>query len=246
VAFHGLFLSYWVGVAVGLCCLQMRIAINEREHWTPRVARTIPRRGWLRPAAFLVYSGSAGGVLLALLLFGLTWAAVQTWRLLFPPPPGPLPWLPLDYLGSAMNVSGILFLYTYDYALTAVLLRRLFAGRIRIVETWVLMIFLEAICTAVPLLLCFTVHGRFTTLREQYPWFLPIPLAAAIAVANLGSTGIDRVFLMFAGGWAAVVTLLSLPWFWRQVVRFRPYVSGAELPVPVVAGVDDTTKTALT
>src|SRR5262249_52110661 len=72
--------TYWpvsTGILILLCLL---IAINERERWSPRVARTIPKNWLVRLPAFLVYSGAAGGVLFAGLLMAIMWLGV----LLFP------------------------------------------------------------------------------------------------------------------------------------------------------------------
>ena len=72
-------LTVWVVVMTVLGCLAVVVAVNEREQWSPRTARTIPRRWWLRVPAFLFYSGAAGGVLHALLLFALTGLTVLLW-----------------------------------------------------------------------------------------------------------------------------------------------------------------------
>src|SRR5207247_851570 len=72
----------WLLVMGFLIFFSLVIAINERERWSPRVARTIPRNWLLRPFAFLFYSGAAGGLLFAGLLLGLQTLAhvlFQTW-----------------------------------------------------------------------------------------------------------------------------------------------------------------------
>ncbi|MCS7046578.1 MAG: hypothetical protein NZO58_09505, partial [Gemmataceae bacterium] len=56
----------WILTASLLVFFALMISINERETWTARVARTIPRNPLLRLPAMLVYSGAAGGVLFAL------------------------------------------------------------------------------------------------------------------------------------------------------------------------------------
>ena len=52
----------WMVFGVALAATHMQVAVSERDRWGPRVARAIPRRAWLRPAAFVFYSGAAGGV----------------------------------------------------------------------------------------------------------------------------------------------------------------------------------------
>src|SRR5262249_23280658 len=57
----------WLVLSVLMFCLQIIISINERDTWGMRVKRTIPRWWIFRPFAFLLYSGAAGGVILAAL-----------------------------------------------------------------------------------------------------------------------------------------------------------------------------------
>jgi hypothetical protein len=241
----GAFLLVWICLMAGLCCLQIVIAVNEREAWGPRVARMIPRPWLLRPAALLLYSGSAGGIVFAALLFGLTWLAVQGFLMLTPvgAPAAGVPGFPggmrllspRDYIPVCFEVVGIVALYVYAYAMTALLVRKYSGLKIRIADTWVIMIFLLAVGCAVPLMLSYAFAGRSWRYDEQIYWFLNNPIAGAFAAGNR----FDRhrgVFFAVAGGWAAFVTLLSVPWFVQQVLRFRPY-RGSPVPVAVPAPV---------
>src|SRR5262249_15320431 len=116
----------WALFAAGLFCLNLLIAINERERWGPRVARTIPRRWWLRWPAFLVYSGAAGGFFFSALLVGLTAWVLLLWIQVGPPIP-PRPKKEVGPPDVEVFVRGIALmgLYTYAYALTAVFIRRI-------------------------------------------------------------------------------------------------------------------------
>jgi hypothetical protein len=241
----------WAMTMSCLCFLQVIIAINEREQWTPRVARTIPRFELLRLPAFLVYSGAAGGLAYAVLLFGLTWAAVFVGQELLPGLRWPARFgggRPFDPYWELFRILGIIGLYTWAYAMTAVLLRRLSGRRVRVVDTWILMVFLVAIGSAVPLLLSVAVLGRTPDFYTQYYWYLTNPGSAAVAVAEFRGIGTERYFFVFAGVWAALATGVNAVWFVRQVLRFRPYVSVATVikapPPPVPADAMDTTRTA--
>jgi hypothetical protein len=241
-------LMLWIILIGTLCCLQLIIAVNERERWSPRVARTIPRHWWLRLPAFLVYSGSAGGVLLALLLFGLTCAAVLGWQEWLPVP------ITLSRSGRPLNpaqrtleIVAIVGLYVYAYALTAVLLRRAAIMRVRIVDTWVLVFFLAVIGCALPLMVAFIVGGGRLLWGSEamYYWLVTNPIAAGIEVGNHGRY--LWLFVGVAGVWAGMVTLLNLPWFVGQMARFRPFVGGTVVrvaPVLTAAEAMDVTKTA--
>jgi hypothetical protein len=244
----------WVVFTVPLLALYVVIAINEREHWTPRVARTIPRRWWLRVPAFLFYSGAAGGILHALLLIGLTGAAVWLWQE-STPAAGRVPLYRgyaahTDLLTVNFQVVAMLFLYVYCYCLTAVALRRLLLARELAVFTWVLAVFLMALGSAVPLLLAFLVHGGRWTFYTDYGWTLFNPIAGMIAAGDgMSRPQMRDAFFLTVLIWAALATVLNLPWFLRQMARFRPYVPGsapapAPVPVTVHAGPDEVTRSA--
>ena len=55
-------------------------ALGERDAWSARVRRTIPRNPLLRLAAFLFYTGSAGGIAWCVLMFAATMLAARAWR----------------------------------------------------------------------------------------------------------------------------------------------------------------------
>jgi hypothetical protein len=242
-------LMLWIIFMGSLCGLQLVIAVNEREHWTPRVARTIPRHWWLRPPAFLVYSGSAGGVLLAALLFGLTWAAVQAGKEMYLARSGSsFAWTrTLDLCQTTLEVVGMVLLHIYAYALTAVLLRRISPIRVRTVDTWVVVIFLLAVGCTGPLLISYILAwGRPWRFDDQYYWLVTNPIVAGSIVGE--HSRYRLLFWAVPGIWAGVVTLLNVSWFVRQMVGFRPFVGGTAplqvVPVLTAAEAMDVTKTA--
>jgi hypothetical protein len=220
---EGIPVLVWMVGMVVLFCLQLAIAINERDHWGPRVARTIPRRWWLRPPAFLFYSGAAGGVLLAMLMIGLTVAAAEfateAWRDRFPlrgPKAGE----------TVLEVAVVIALFTFCYGLSGVLVRGLLRDRVRPVYTWLVSLVLLGLGSALPALAAyFWYHDRNYLPRESIEWWLlPNPILAVVEVVsgrNWG-TNFDTACLWFTGSWAVLVALLCLPWFLRQVDRFRP------------------------
>jgi hypothetical protein len=235
----------WIIVMGVLLCLGLVIAINEREQWAPRVARTIPRRWWLRPFAFLTYSGAAGGILLSCLLFGLIGLIIPVVRDNLVPvrlrgPSGST----RDMIHNVFQTMAILFLYVYSYAMTAVLLRSyLLKAAMHAVYTWVLFMVLLAAGMAIPYLLLF-LSGSGGTLETHYMWLLTNPEPAMEAVAldrSYASAFYDFIFI-----WAGVVTVLSVPWFAKQMRRFRPFtgsgISVKEVPAVVLATSMETTR----
>ncbi len=237
-------IQVWIGSASIVLSLCLLIAVNEREQWTPRVARTIPRRWWLRLVAFLFYSGAAGGVLWACLLFAGCWLALPMqaagW-LTAPPRMGAL-----ENVWTTLRVTTAIFAYTYCYALTAVFLRNTLI-KIQPVYTWILALSLTAHwqCLALP--------GDFPHSFQRMDSFESLSVVADEShrrhpTGQRTQPGGAGAAVAYLSCWAAVVTLLNSLWFIRQMRRFHPGATGADsvgasVPTNVSAGSMDVTKT---
>jgi hypothetical protein len=221
---HDGFLGVWLMVVCSLLSLCLLIACNERERWAPRVARTIPQRWWLRPIAFLFYSGAAGGIFWACGLLALTWLAYPYLQQLVPAAsrlrgPGGT-----DVLVNIFQTMGVMFVYVYCYALTAIFLRNTIF-RIQPVHTWVLWITLVALGSAIPFLLTFLLLQRDYHFALHYTWLLTAPPAGMAVVAESSMVTEHGTVLLFVFAWAGLVTLLNIPWFFKQIRAFRPFVT---------------------
>jgi hypothetical protein len=233
----------WLASTGALFALQVLISINERDSWGPRVARSIPRRCWLRPPVFLVYSGSAGGITFAVLMFALTFGAG---------------YLFLQHQASGFEVTGVasllrflllLFLYAYCYGMSALLLQRtLLAQQLKPIATWLVALLLLGLGSVMPYLVAYFVAPD--SMRYGQPdstWLLTNPFASIedamregrhqAAYSVYGTPHpvslrdiLDVSVLPILGVWAAGVTLLALPWYIRQVSRFRPLERGPKKP----------------
>jgi hypothetical protein len=244
---EGPFLAWFIAVAV-LATLALVIAVNEREQWGPRVRRAIPKRWWLRGPAFLLSSGSAGGVLFALLLFGLAALALQVWRQAFPhlPPAdgrGSF-WAEVDFRQVLFETMAGLGLYAYCYALTAALVRRVFLPRVPTGYTWVVFLALLVAGSVLPFLGAFLVLYGEWRYQTHFFWLLPNPAAAVGEFADPRASLRAGVYWLFVGGWAGLITLASVPWFGRQWLRFRPLAAKPTDRPPSVPLLDGT-RTAL-
>ncbi len=234
----------WLITTGILATLGLLIAVGEREQWAPRVARSIPRRWWLRPIAFLFFTGAAGGVIWACLLGFACVAALPRVAVFLPDVPAALTGYHVETTALVMT---IMLAYVYGYALTAVFLRNTIL-RIRPVYTWALTLGLMALGSGLPYLLTLLVQYRAWSFWDVYPWLVTDPIAGMIVVArDRDDTGL--ITLIFVGIWAVVVTLLNLPWFVRQMRRFRPYASStsgsSEVLRPILAATPmDVTRTA--
>lgn len=226
----------WAYTIAGLLCLQLLVAINEREQWGLRILRTIPRHGWLRIPAFLLYSGSAGGVLFAAGLIAAT-AGLTAWAL-------------ADGSGIFSSVSsfrfdtyfreaaaiGFIALYTFNYSLSAVWLRNvLLADRIKPSLTWVVALLLFAIGFALPLLLVFLFQSEEMRMGRVDPWwYITNPFATVLTILESHSAETNdfltgaAVFLCL---WGLGMVVANMGWFVRQIRRFHPPLTvSAEKP----------------
>jgi hypothetical protein len=214
-------LYVWIMSTSIFLSLYLLIAINERDHWGPRVARTIPRRWWLRPVPFLLYSGAAGGVLWTCVLLAVCWLALLVLANWLPALPPQYPSQPS--LAKVFTTMTMMFGYTYCYALMAVFLRNTVI-KIPPIYTWVMALALAALGTALPYLVAFLIHYRDWSLETHYGWLLTVPPVGMTLVADERLPG-GNAAMIFVGCWAVLVTLLDGLWFLRQMQRFRPYRS---------------------
>jgi hypothetical protein len=234
----------WIIQAGILAGLGLLIAVNEREQWAPRVARSIPRRWWLRPFPFLFFSGAAGGVI---------WASILGFGCVLALPILVALWLDAptefagDYVQDTAAVMAIMLGYLYCYALTAVFLRNTFI-RIAPLYTWMLTLGLLAVGSGVPYLVTLLAQYRAWNFWDLYPWLVTDPIAGMIVMGR-DRFGNGIITMVLVGIWAMVITLLNAPWFIRQMWRFRPYAGSAaasgELLRPILSATPmDATRTA--
>jgi hypothetical protein len=236
----------WEIVMTLVFALQILISTNERDSWGPRVARAIPRNPLLRPIAFLFYSGAAGGIFFGVIMLALTVAGSTlvwyswpgTTYLSVPTPAGGIGYTPAPYRSAifhGITLAMILIgLYTYCYALTGAWLRRvIFGDRLRSTFSWLLSTILLAVASILPYLVVFLISiGDSFHYIERNPWitvmnpFVAIPDATSDSRHWSGggySSGMETTCLVFTIGWAVLISILSMPWFVRQMIRFRPY-----------------------
>lgn len=212
-------LYIWMCVLVVIFCVQLMQAINEREQWSPRVARTIPRRLWLRLPAFLLYSGAAGGVLFAVGLMTLTLLATLAWHVKHPAMLGKGPKL-LTVAEAMLELS----LYTICYSLSGVLLRcYVLVGRIKPLFTWIVSLILFGLLSAGPYIFDFMLYYDDTGHRIDPSWLRANPVVTVWDIMEEHKTPFTSDILYFTLSWAIVAGVLNLPWLVRQIARFQPY-----------------------
>jgi len=206
----------WMFFSVSLFSLALAVSVSERETLGPRVARTIPRRRWLRPAAFLFYSGSAGGAAWSSLTLGLTVLLAWIWHFCFPEF-GPRIFT-YDIMPLFIAVMGGIGLYAFCYCMTAVFIRRIFFPRISPAYTCAIAILVAGTAFAVGGLGCLFSKDAYDYSYAYGIWHIANPLILAAPYGEeYGSLGLG-----FAGLWAVLVAILNRSWFYEQVKAFRP------------------------
>ena len=198
----------WATLHIFLHSIGLFIAVSERERLGSRVRRTIPRRRFLRPLAFLFYSGAAGGVAWSSLMIILTLLFIGMWSIIFPQ-------MQIEDNIEAIEALACLGLYTFSYALGASLIRRRFlANRVTGAYTWVIALILLGITTTIIPLALFFLSGHWS--KE---WLVASPLGLFLFSDTEGfvsnSIAIASVCAIFVG-------VLSLRWFVRRFNDFRP------------------------
>jgi hypothetical protein len=229
-------LYFWMDGFTLLFGVQILTSINERDRWGLRITRTIPRRWWLRGPAFLLYSGAAGGLLFSILLIALTIGlpsyALWRWDDSF----WHLHLLEINLGRRNALVMLLIALYTFNYSMTAVILRNLMLeGRLKALFTWLIALLLAGLGFSLPFLFLFFFNNEALRSGQIDPWWYitnPLVTIANVALEWRSAPGEDfRIgVLWFMSVWAALTIFLCLPWMGRQIARFRPPSSAIRHP----------------
>lgn len=201
----------WVVVHVLLYSIGLLIAVSEREHLGLRVRHNIPRRRWLRPFAFLFYSGAAGGVLWSSLMTVLTLLTIVVLVERYPDM-----WSG-NFYNDFLTINIVIPLHALIYALGAsIIRRRCFANRISGGYTCVIAIILLDVTTMIVPLILFFITGIW-----QKEWLIGSPIGPILAIPDSEYHLVYNCLGIAAVG-ALLVCALSIPWFFRQVRQFHP------------------------
>ncbi|MCP4104823.1 MAG: hypothetical protein GY749_04690 [Desulfobacteraceae bacterium] len=182
-------------------------AVCEKDGQSLRVRHSIPHGKIKRTAAFFFYSGSANGIAWSIIITGLAFCAVIFDDLLFDRP---------IYSGHVIDYYYLpigFFLYHYCLTLSGLLIRRKLLWKlIDTTHTWTVIIGLYAVSFIIPLI----------TAIWRGLGNLPDMLLVGFINYAVMETGGNRPDLDIPVLWALIVTILSLPWFIKQVTGFAP------------------------
>ena len=194
--------------SVGLCC-----AICERRSHGPRIIRAIPHKMVYRIPAFFLYSGAAGGIAYSIVMIAATvLVAFIVDNFTGIPSAGRFVVSGLNPIPTAVGLGS----YTVCYALTALLITRLFFSRSSRPGTCaVIAMLLMTFGTVLPLLIGFMLR-RNPYVELSPEWYLGNPFVL------FWENEMWPVCLAFTGLWGASVVILNLPWFVEKVRSFKP------------------------
>jgi hypothetical protein len=202
----------WMAVACIGFTILMVAALGERDTWSTRVRRTIPRNRLLRVPAFLFYSGSAGGVLWWIFMFAVTVAVVQAWTNAFGALSG------ASDLAEFKTNMMIVFGYILCYCLTTAGLRLTVFRTMATPSLSVIAAFLGVFLFLAPYLTAFFVSRSWDTVL---PWYL-LGSPMVLTTTNESAKDVAQWVML---GWIAVSMLAGAFWVIGQWRRFTPYES---------------------
>jgi hypothetical protein len=188
-------------------------SLGERDAWTIRVRRTIPRNRLLQAIAFLFYTGSAGGIIWATLMFALTMSVVS----FISPIAGKG-----GYFGGAAFLHECddlptIFLYVLCYSLTVAFFRSILLRNLSTQTLPVFAAFLGVVLALGPYLAAF--FGSRQWEQQMLPWYL----LGSPLVLSTNNTVAKNAAGPFVVGWLVLCIFISAPWAFAQWRRFMPH-----------------------
>jgi hypothetical protein len=219
----------WMSHTLGTFGFMFLIAINERESWGPRVAKSIPSNPLLKLPAFLFFTGSGGGITLACLCIGLAFTGAVIWHAVTP-----ATWRGTRFF-PAMEEMLVVSLYMYSYCMAAVFLRStIFRHSMKPTFTWSVALLLGGLGCVMPVILgylFFQDQLRYGYYRDNdiAIWlFLPNPVVTlqnmnSYYSSELGTFSTPPTIVISLV--AVFLTAINLPWYISQVRRFQRYES---------------------
>lgn len=191
----------WAIASISVCCLMLLVVICERDRWGVRVLTTVPANPIKRFIAFLFYSGSAGGLLMSLLVMGATLGVVM--------------WTYSSLDEEVVNMLTV-SLYLTAYCISAVIFTRYLSGGVIKHEATaaIALVFLAIGCMG-PVIIAYFVDPQGDWDKGIF-WRVGNPFGGMMGTSQEGDT-----FLMLSGVWASIALCVSVPWMAGQYRAFR-------------------------
>ncbi len=197
----------WVVYGTFGFTVMMVASLGERDSWSTRVKRIIPRNLLLRFVAFLFYSGSAGGIIWCAILFVFTMLAAINW--------GRYLSANLSDLHECCHNATFVFGYILCYCLTTAFLCKVLLKNVNMPNLSVLAAFLAVFACLAPYLVAFFLEDLGET---SLPWYM-IGSPMVLTMENQAAIDAAGPFLLV---WLVIAALVAMPWALGQWWRFKP------------------------
>ena len=214
------YVALWEYFSLLLFLFALLVVISNADEFSRRVRRTIPANGLKRAFAFLFYNGAAGGlvwiILLTLITYLLTSAVLQAdARAVHRPGLSGITGFDDSMLDFQFKL-GIVLLYSFAYALTALFLHRRFWPQRPAKITSLIAIILAAGWALLPAFILFFMN------KLSWQSIEGMQLGNVFNVFSMRDAASLPPHLGFAAGWLGLGVLLNLRWFFRQLKNFAP------------------------
>jgi hypothetical protein len=213
----------WVYSWTWALTILILMVVSERETWSVRIKRTIPQRLLFRIVLFPFYTGSANGfVWLALMGFGIVLVMAQTGDV--------YEWCPFYWL-----------LFSFDYCVTAMLLRSRFVSKkITPEKTWIIIaiLFLIFVPGGMAISFLFSESPLSLDLLDQYSHSLFSVLNPFLLKESVSDSWTHLLKepvwdswtqMLAAQYWGLGLLVPLLIWFLNRARRFSPKEDGETL-----------------
>jgi hypothetical protein len=193
-------------------------ALGERDSWSARVRRTIPTNTAKRSVAFVLFTGSAGGIAWCSLMFVATIGVAWLGKTFLDPWIGPRSGfsVPINELATVCLNLSITFGYVLCYCLTIAFFRSNVLKNAPTANLSVLAAFFGVAVCLVPYLTAFFVNRNWW---HVLPWYL----LGSPMVLGMGNEPAQALAGPIVIAWLALALLLASPWAAGQWRRFTPY-----------------------
>jgi hypothetical protein len=191
--------------------------MGERDAWSLRIRRTIPKNSLFRLLAFLFYTGSGGGLLWCILMFTLTMLIGVSLSSLIP-----MKSVSGRFEEQCWNLLQVMG-YALCYCMTIAFLRLTIFKNTPTRTLSVLTTFLAAAAYMLPSLAAFLLNEDWWSVA---PWFwIGSPM-----VLSSNNDDAKYVATLFLIGWLILGGIASIPWLIGQWRRFTPFASTSYPP----------------
>jgi hypothetical protein len=203
-------IGFWMLVSGTACIIMAITSLGERDTWSARVRRTIPRSILLRPLAFLFYTGSAGGMTWCTLMFTATMLVADAVGKAVGPISGDKEFW--DICSNMPVVFGFILCYCLMTAFFRItVLRGVSTSTLSVVAA-----FFGVLVCLVPYMAAFFIEKNWWV---RLPWYL-LGSPVVLTLSSPGAKDAARALML---GWLMVCVLLASPWAIGQWRRFTPY-----------------------